>query len=254
MMLIKAGGSAITDKKTPFSIKVDALSNLARELSENRQDIVICHGGGSFGHPLALKYNIIGKIRTEDQMRGVTKINIAMRKLSNVLAEALAKGGCRPFAIQSSAIMTAKEGVIESFNIDLIENLVDCGVIPILYGDVVYDQKYSFSIISGDQIMRRLAEHYPGSRAIFLTDVDGIYTSDPKSDKDARLLKEISFDEIEGINAGTTGDITGGMKGKLREILQFRGHIDEIIVTSLERKGSLSAALRGENPGTRIRL
>ena len=128
----------------------------------------------------------------------------------------------------------------------------ESGFIPIVYGDVVYDSSYSFSIVSGDQIMRKLAEYYPNSRAIFLTDVDGLYSSDPKKNREARLIKEMTFDQISSIDAGTTGDVTGGMKGKVDEILQFKGHISEIIVTSLERKGSLTLALKGGNPGTRI--
>jgi len=252
MILIKAGGSAITDKRSPFSIKEDAISTLARELSGSREKIVICHGGGSFGHPLALKYNLVGDIASEEQMRGVSKVNIAMRKLSNILADSLSKEGCNPFVLQSSAIMTAKGGVMDNFDHELIRNIAGCGFIPILYGDVVYDSIHSFCIVSGDQIMRRLAENFPGSRAIFLTDVEGIYSSDPKIDKSAELIGEITFDELKEIDAGTTGDITGGMKGKIEEIMLFRGHIDEIIVTSLEKKGSLSSALKGKNPGTRI--
>jgi isopentenyl phosphate kinase len=254
MILIKAGGSAITDKRMPFSIKDGSLHRLAREISGTEEDLIICHGGGSFGHPLALRYNIIGKIETDEQKQGISKINIAMRRLSNVLAEALEKEGCRPFALQSSAIMTAQKGDITSIDLDLIDDLVGQGFIPIVYGDVVYDSAFSFSIVSGDQIMRRLAHHYPGSRAIFLTDVEGIFTADPKVNSKARLIKEIKFDGIDKINAGTAGDITGGMKGKLKEILQFKGHIEEIIITSLEKEGSLKDALEGGNPGTRISL
>jgi len=254
MILIKAGGSALTDKRTPFSIKKEALCTLASELSGTRQEMVICHGGGSFGHPLALKYNIVGKIGTDDQKRGVSKINIAMRRLSNIVAEALEKEGCRPFALQTSAIMDADNGIIKNFDLELIDNLVKLGFVPILYGDVVYDRTNAFSIVSGDQIMRKMAERYPGSKAIFLTDVEGIYTTDPKVDGNAKLLKEITFDELEKIDAGTTGDATGGMKGKLDEILQFKGHINEIVITNLEKKGSLRMALEDKNPGTRIRL
>lgn len=252
MIIIKAGGSAITDKKRPFSVKEDALATLSRELSNSNEEVVICHGGGSFGHPLAKKHNVSGHISSSEQLQGVSKINIAMRRLSNIFSDALEKGGCRPFVLQSSAIMQADKGRITKFDCELIGNIARKGFIPILYGDVVYDDSFSFSIISGDQIMRRLAQCFPDSRAIFLADVNGIYTSDPKLDKNANHIREIRFDDIPSIDAGTADDMTGGMKGKLDEIMHFKGYVSEIIITELGREGSLSMALKGGNPGTRI--
>ena len=252
MIIIKAGGSAITDKKVPFSVKEEALATISKELSRSDEEVVICHGGGSFGHPLAMKYNVAGHVSSREQLRGVSKINIAMRRLSNIFSEALEKGGCRPFVLQSSAIMKADGGRITTFDCELIGSIAKMGFIPILYGDAVYDSSLGFSIISGDQIMRRLAQCFPDSRAIFLADVNGIYTSDPKLDKNARHIREMRFDDIPSIDAGTAGDMTGGMKGKLDEIMHLKDHVSEIIITELEKEGSLSEALRGENPGTRI--
>lgn len=252
MIIIKAGGSAITDKKLPFSIKAHALENMARALADVKEDVILCHGGGSFGHPLAIKYNIKGNITTQEQKIGISHINLAMRNLSNIVCETLIEAGCRPFALQSSACMTTANGVLETFNGDLVKKTCEKGFIPLLYGDVVHDSKNGFSIISGDQIMKHLAITFPNSRMIFLTDVDGIYTADPKRNENAALIKEMPFSKLSSINAGGTGDATGGMKGKLGEIIKLEGLVNEILIINIEKEDALPYALKGENPGTRI--
>ena len=61
-MLLKLGGSVITDKTQPFTARTDVIERLAREiknaLDERGDDLqlIIGHGAGSFGHPLAEKY------------------------------------------------------------------------------------------------------------------------------------------------------------------------------------------------------
>jgi len=252
MILIKAGGSAITDKKVPFSVKDEALAELAAALRDTEEDVVLCHGGGSFGHPLAARYNVRGAITTKAQREGVARINVAMRTLSNVVCEALNEGGIGAFALQTSAVMTTRNGIIDWCNDDLIRTTVQKGFVPVLYGDAVHDATLSFSILSGDQIMLHLARTFPGSRAIFLTDVGGIYTTDPKEDADARRIDHVTFGRLPFIEAGGSGDATGGMRGKLEEIARFGDAIEMVDITSLGEPGALARTLRGEHVGTRI--
>jgi isopentenyl phosphate kinase len=254
MILIKAGGSAITDKRIDFSIKPNNLERLGTALAGAGEPVILCHGGGSFGHPLAIKYRLSGPITTAAQLTGVSHTNIAMRNLSNIVCEALIVGGCNPFALQTSAIMTARKGIIDAFNTSAVHLVLERGFIPVVYGDVVFDADYGFSIVSGDQIMRRLAATFPGSRAIFLTDVDGLYPCDPRSNPDARPIPEISLDNLGSVEAGETGDVTGGMRGKIEEIRQLQGTVSEVQIVNLAREGALEAALHGENGGTRITL
>ncbi len=254
MILIKAGGSAITDKGLDFSIKPHNLERLATALAHAGEPVILCHGGGSFGHPLAKRYGLMGPIVTQKQLIGVSHTNIAMRNLSNIVCEALIGGGCTPFALQTSAILTARKGKIEAINTAFVRHVLGRGLMPVVYGDVVFDAEYGFSIVSGDQILTRLAVSFPGSRAIFLTDVDGLYPCDPRHNRDVHHIPEVSVDGLGAIEAGETGDATGGMKGKIGEILQLRGLVPEVQIVNLAKDGALQRALKGENGGTRITL
>jgi isopentenyl phosphate kinase (EC 2.7.4.-) len=60
-----------------------------------------------------------------------------------------------------------------------MRRLVSMSVIPMLYGDVIIDDELGFSILSGDDIMVELARALKPSKALFLMDVDGVYTKGP---------------------------------------------------------------------------
>lgn len=63
--ILKLGGSILCDKNVPYSINWENLENIAIEIKEaieyyssKNEDfkLIIVHGGGSFGHPVAKKY------------------------------------------------------------------------------------------------------------------------------------------------------------------------------------------------------
>ena len=62
MIIIKLGGSVICDKAVPYSFNENVVAMIADELKAfiPRHQFIIVHGGGSFGHPLAKKFDIRG--------------------------------------------------------------------------------------------------------------------------------------------------------------------------------------------------
>ena len=62
LILLKLGGSVITDKTQPFTARLDVIERLAAEikaaLDERGDDLqlIVGHGAGSFGHEVAAKY------------------------------------------------------------------------------------------------------------------------------------------------------------------------------------------------------
>lgn len=59
-MLVKLGGSLITDKNTPFAEQRDVIDRLTMEIHEAKHEkditLVVGHGSGSYGHLLARRY------------------------------------------------------------------------------------------------------------------------------------------------------------------------------------------------------
>ena len=61
LVLLKLGGSVITDKSQPFTAREDTIRRLGREIRQALEDqpnlrLVLGHGSGSFGHVVAQNY------------------------------------------------------------------------------------------------------------------------------------------------------------------------------------------------------
>ena len=61
LVLLKLGGSVITDKNQPFTARENTIRRLAREMRQALEDqphlcLVLGHGSGSFGHVVGQKY------------------------------------------------------------------------------------------------------------------------------------------------------------------------------------------------------
>ena len=78
----------------------------------------------------------------------------------------------------------------------LIQKYIDNGFVPVLYGDAVLDQNeyFKYAILSGDQIITYLAKKLKANRVILSSDVDGIYTDNPKTNPDAKLIDIVTKD------------------------------------------------------------
>ena len=137
---------------------------------------------------------------------------------------------------------------------EFVKNYLKNGFIPVLYGDPVLDEKYRMAILSGDQILQYLARFLVSDRVVLGTDVDGVYDKNPKKHDDAKLIEEVSsIDDIIQLESTTNVDVTGGMVGKVKELLSLAeiGVDSEII--NANRPGAIAAALQNKKvKGTKI--
>ena len=56
--LLKLGGSLLTDKNQPYSLRKDILRSSVRQIIDADEKLILIHGGGSFGHPIAKTYRL----------------------------------------------------------------------------------------------------------------------------------------------------------------------------------------------------
>jgi isopentenyl phosphate kinase len=131
-----------------------------------------------------------------------------------------------------------------------LTKMLEMGIIPVLYGDAVPDQKKGFSILSGDQIVSWLAIKLGAKRIIMGSDVNGLYTADPKTDPTAQLIDRITLEELKSLEHNIEGskatDVTGGMFGKMHEVTLAIDHEIETIIVNANVSETVYKALRGE--------
>jgi isopentenyl phosphate kinase len=248
-LIVKLGGSVITDKRRPFVVRHAILRRLARELAAAKEHLVLVHGGGSFGHPVASKYDIAGGYKNKNQLIGLSLTHRAMERLNANVIEALQKAGLPAIAVQPSACVVVSGGRIQSMELGPLKKLLELGITPVLYGDAVPDLSKGMSILSGDKIVAYLALALKAPRVILGVDVDGVYTANPKKTKHAELVRRIVLGDkklIASIGAAGGSDVTGGMGNKVRELLALAGRGVEAEIVNATKPGILKRAVQGE--------
>ena len=98
-----------------------------------------------------------------------------------------------------------------------LKALLDLGVVPIINeNDTVATDEIRFG--DNDRLAARVALMAEADALVLLSDVDGLYTANPRVDPAARHLPRIAriTPEIEAMGAGAGSDVgTGGMRTKL---------------------------------------
>ena len=228
LIILKIGGSILTNKDDfECSINSDNLKRIASEIKSSivnsNKKLIIVHGAGSFGHPPAMKYKI-GEAFDESEFPvkriGFCKTQNAVKKLNMLICETFISEGLPVVAQPASAIMTADSKRINHANLEIFRKYLSKGFIPVIYGDVVLDDENEICVISGDQIIQYLAVNLNPSRVILGTDVDGVYNKNPKIHDDAIFYdKFTSIEDLDAFDGTTNVDVTGGMIGKIKELL-----------------------------------
>jgi isopentenyl phosphate kinase len=219
MQLLKLGGSVITKKHEHMAADPKNIRVLARVVAKawknGVRDLIIVHGAGSFGHTFVLKMKLNNGIRTAQQKLGYAKTHAACAYLSSLVVDALLDNGVPAISIPPSSVIRQHNKRIAKFDEKLVFGYLKAGFIPVLYGDMVPDTKLGGSVCSGDQIIAYLGKK---SKHIVLgTNVDGVLA-------DGKVVPKIThrnFGKIRRhLRKSGAPDVTGGMAGKINELLK----------------------------------
>ena len=90
---------------------------------------------------------------------------------------------------------------------------------------------------------------------ILLSDIEGLYTADPRKNSDAKLIAEVRemTDEIRALGGGAGSGLgTGGMQTKLRAATMCMERGIDMIITRGDRPALLYDCVEGKPVGTRF--
>ncbi len=250
MEVLKLGGSVVTYKDRPKAANREAIRRLASEIvTAGPRQLIIVHGGGSYGHPLAKEYEIVDGYKYPRQLRGFSFTHQAMVELNDIIVEAMLEVGIPAMSVAPSSFIITEDRRIIQVNLSLVSRALESNMVPILYGDAVLDSARRFTILSGDQLATRLSTELGASKLLFGVDVDGVFTANPKLVNEAKLIEELSLSQMKGmirIGEALSTDVTGGMLGKIGEAgAAVEAGVSVQLVNAL-KPGIVNAALRGE--------
>ena len=135
-----------------------------------------------------------------------------------------------------------------------MSKLLELGAIPIINeNDTVATEEIVFG--DNDTLAALVAESVCADLLILLSDIDGLYTADPHSDENARLIPEVRelTEQIMSLGGGAGSSLgTGGMETKLRAAkIATEAGCDMIIANGADPK-ILYDITEGKSVGTRF--
>lgn len=254
LVFVKLGGSVITDKTRPETARHDVIARLAGEIAaacEQCPDLrlVVGHGSGSFGHVTAGRYGTRDGVHGEAAWRGFAEVAAVAARLDRIVASALLQAGVPAWTVQPSASARCQAGTLVSLEITPLETALARGLVPVVYGDVAFDEVQGGTIISTEQILAYLASRLRPSRVLLAGIVDGVYEADPLSHPGAALIPRITPANRAAVRASLGGshalDVTGGMASKVDILTALVEALPGLSVRILsgERRGALYTAL-----------
>jgi len=244
--VLKIGGSILTDKNRGNAARFEEISRVAQEIASRPEDLVLVHGAGSFGHIPAKMYGLPLTFSPE----GLRVTHESVARLSDLVVGALSRAGVDSLPVHPLSCLLLSNGRIDSFDLKPLRVMLKDGLMPVLHGDVAMDATRKAGIVSGDQLVSFLARALQAEVVAVGCDVDGVLLA-------GEPLAEITrsdLPKVEDAVGGSTGvDVTGGMRGKLQELLDLADMGTDSVIFNAAREGNIVRALRGESIGTRVR-
>ena len=245
MILIKLGGSIITNKEKPLSARKKIIENIAKSFKKINEPMIVVHGGGSYGHYWSVKYDMHTKPKKYD-IHGVAIVKNSMIELNKIILDLFAKNKMSPYSLPPTDFMSGNKPIPKKAK--KIAEIAKSGFIPITYGDALWYGEKKTYILSGDKIMTHLSKILKPRLSIFALNEDGLY-SDLKT-------KKLIY-ELKGENPTISEnrmDVTGGMTRKVEEATQIaRMGINVFFVNGNKPERIVKAVKNREYEGTLFR-
>lgn len=258
-IILKLGGSAITDKTAEASPKTQIINRLAEEIKRADLDnLIVVHGGGSFGHPTAAKYGIKDGYKEDPTQKfGFAETHHMMTVLNGLVMDALIWHEIPAISVAPSSCVVTEDGRVKFFDETVFKSMAKLIFTPVMYGDAVMDEKLGFTVLSGDQLVAYLAIRYKATKIVVGTDTDGLFDSDPKTNPNAKPYKNLTLKELKEIqpklDKAPGSDVTGGMAGKISELIPAIEAGVHVTVTGATKGLSIYRALTDQSVlGTEI--
>jgi len=260
LQFLKLGGSLITDKSTPRTPLLDIIVRLANEIAEARKSnpdakLLLGHGSGSFGHVPAKKYGTRQGINSIDGWQGFVEVWQEASSLNRIVMEALHSAGLPAVAFPASGAVITSNGQVATWNLNPLRAALEAGLLPVVFGDVVFDDILGGTILSTEDIFSYLASELSPKQILLAGLDEGVWGDYPLCRELIPAINAKNWAEIaQVLGASSATDVTGGMASKVELMLQLTQEISGLQVSIFSGliSGNVFKALSGNLTGTLI--
>lgn len=274
LVLLKLGGSLITDKTQPYTPRLDVMEDLALQVKTALEAnpslrLILGHGAGSFGHVPASEYRTRDGIppratplahrerdETEDNYwKGFAEVWYQAAALNWFVMQALHKAGVRTLSLSPASSVITSEGRVILWEMTPLQMALSAGIVPVVHGDVVFDEIRGGTILSTEDLFSHLTHALRPDRILLAGLEEGVWADFPARTRKIERITPASFEEVSnGVGKASGADVTGGMESKVRQMLEAVQQLPGLTVQIFSGMGAgnLSRALAGETVGTLI--
>lgn len=250
-IVVKIGSSSLLHKETG-RLDYGKIDLLARELCDIRnqgKDVILVSSGAiAIGKKVVnLEAENESTIAEKQACAAIGQVRLMMT-YQKIFAE---------YNQIAAQILMTKNTIVDNLNRYNAHNtfaeLLKMGVIPIVNEN---DTIATYEIVIGDNdtLSAIVAALVDADLLILLSDIDGLYTDDPRTNPNAEFIETVPVltEEFMQMGKGSTGSAvgTGGMNTKMQAaMIATRSGVDMVIANSDDIRG-IHKILAGEKVGT----
>jgi len=252
IQLIKIGGSIITDKSKPYKPNCAIIHAIARKIKMIDSPLIVAHGSGSFAHTSASLY---GGVHGYSSKLGFAKVARDAMEINRIVMDIFIEEQLPVVSLRPLSLMTSKNGRLKESFFEPVLMALEQSFIPVVYGDVIFDEKWKSTIFSGEATLNYLCLYllknkYRVKNIIQLSNIEGIY------DKNNQVIPQINHvnwaDVRKNISGNGKADVTGGIVHKIENAIEIAKTGIRTIIINGNNAENLISAINKEKIGTMI--
>jgi isopentenyl phosphate kinase len=189
----------------------------------------------------------------ENYWKGFAEVWYQASALNRLVMKALNKTNVPAIALPASAHVIASDGQVSIWETTAIRMALAAGLVPVIYGDVTFDEVRGGTILSTEDLFGFLARALNPERILLAGLEAAVWEDFPARTRKIDTITPQTFSKIsEGVGKAAGADVTGGMEAKVTQMLDLVQQNPElkIQIFSGAERGNVIRALSGETLGT----
>lgn len=247
-VVIKVGTSTLTYHTGRMNLRrIETLVRVISDLCHEGREVILV-SSGAIGVGVS-KLGLFEKPNGTKEKQAASAIG--QSELMGIYGRIFAEYGCDVAQILLTKNVLEDEKRKDNA-VNTFRTLLEWGVVPIVNeNDVISTEEIEFG--DNDMLSAVVSGLVEADVLIILSDIDGLYNADPKTDKDAKLLDEVEeiTDELMQVAGGAgTKRGTGGMVTKLLAAKHATEHGINMVIANGENPRVVYDILDGKRIGT----
>lgn len=247
-IVIKIGSNVLSNDEGAVNKEVlhNIVEQVNRLISRGKQVLLVSSGAGICGVGAINKWSRRKDMNYKQALCAIGQVELMMAY----------KEYFGDYDIHVGQILLTKEDLQDPHRALNIRNalftLVDEGVVPVINeNDSVSVEE--IKIGDNDTLSAHVANLWNADTLIILSDIDGVYDRDPKTDETAELIETVTdidtlLDEIS--IGGTSSFGTGGIASKIEAARLVNMYGNSMVLLNGKKSNIIRKAMNGEEKGT----